>query len=71
MKSNYFCGVNNFMFGIYKLIMDRLERRSTILMIRCLIQGKSAANWKKKKKEWMKAMNLQTYPSKIFHHFKW
>lgn len=50
MKSNYFCGVNNFMFGIYKFIMDRLERRSTILMIRCLIQGKSAANWKKKKK---------------------
>ena len=38
------------MFGIYKFIMDRLERRSTILMIRCLIQGKSAANWKKKKK---------------------
>lgn len=50
MKSNYSCGVNNFMFGIYKFIMDRLERRSTILMIRCLIQGKSGANWKKKKK---------------------
>ena len=50
MKSNYFCGVNNFMFGIYKFIMDRLERRSTILMIRCLDSRKEWSKLKKKKR---------------------